>query len=152
MTKIFCDHCGKEIKDNNINELGIDDCFFDKDFVGYGCTLCGECWIERRKAHIQLDKIFLNIAEQKSMCNIKNSIIYAIRNYEYRNHKPPDKILVNNACYVKLIDILSYNILDKQKYNDTIETIFSIPISRDSKDVIDIPRFYLCEEGIIYNI
>ena len=85
------------------------------------------------------------------MDNIINSILYAIEDYEYRKHKQPDRILVNNLCYVKLIDVLSYNILNKQKYNDTIETIFNIPISRDGKDNSDIPRFWLCEEGTIYN-
>ena len=66
MRKTFCDHCGKEITGKDINELGTDDCFFDvpnKDFVGYGYTLCEECWDERKAAHIQLDKIFLNMVE-----------------------------------------------------------------------------------------
>ena len=35
----------------------------NKDFVGYGYTLCEECWDERIAAHIQLDKIFLNMVE-----------------------------------------------------------------------------------------
>lgn len=66
MRKIYCDHCGKEITGNDINELTTDDCFYDtssKEFVGCGYTLCGECWNERYDAHIQLDKIFLNIEE-----------------------------------------------------------------------------------------
>lgn len=85
------------------------------------------------------------------MDNIINSIAYAIKDYEYRKHKQPDRILVNNLCYVKLINNLLYNILDRQKCNDGIETIFNIPISKDSKDTTNIPRFYLCEEGTIYN-
>ena len=73
-----------------------------------------------------------------------DSILYAISDYKYRKHKQPDRILVNNLCYVKLMNHLSYN-------NDTIKTFCNIPISKDSTDATNIPRFYLCEEGIIYN-
>ncbi len=64
MTKTFCDHCGKEISGNNINELGSDDCFYDYDageLVGYGCVLCGECWEERSKKLVEFDRAYLNL-------------------------------------------------------------------------------------------
>ena len=67
MRKVFCDHCLKEIKGAEINEMGIEDCFFDNEsrmFVGHGCTLCGDCWKERRQAHINLDMRFLNLVEE----------------------------------------------------------------------------------------
>ena len=67
MRKTFCDHCGKEIKGVEINELDCDDCFFDaetRDFVGAGYTLCEKCWDERHQAHINLDMKFLNLVEE----------------------------------------------------------------------------------------
>ena len=67
MRKTFCDHCGKEIKGVEINELACDDCFFDEEirkFVGAGYTLCEKCWAERHQAHINLDMKFLNLVEE----------------------------------------------------------------------------------------
>ena len=67
MVKTFCDHCMKEIKGVEINELSTDDCTFDsetKEFVGAGYMLCEKCWDERQKAHINLDMKFLNIVEE----------------------------------------------------------------------------------------
>ena len=68
MRKTFCDHCGKEIKGVEINELSFEDCHFDseaKEFVGLGCTLCAKCWEERHQAHINLDLRFLNMIEEE---------------------------------------------------------------------------------------
>lgn len=67
MRKCFCDHCGKELRGNGINELDCGDCFYDseiQEFVGAGCTLCDKCWLERYQAHINLDMTFLHIAEE----------------------------------------------------------------------------------------
>lgn len=75
MRKTFCDHCGEEIKGREINELGTDDCFFDvpnREFVGCGFTLCEECWNERINAHIELDKLFLNMVEESPIITLGN--------------------------------------------------------------------------------
>jgi len=75
MRKTYCDHCGKEITGNGINELGLDECFFDtsnKKFVGCGFTLCEECWDERINAHIELDKLFLNMVEESPIITLVN--------------------------------------------------------------------------------
>ena len=67
MRKTFCDHCCKEIKGLDINELDCDDCFFDSEtrkFVGEGYTLCEKCLVERHQLHINLDMNFLNIVEE----------------------------------------------------------------------------------------
>lgn len=64
MRKTVCDHCGKEISGVEINELLVDDCFFDneaKEFVRVGYTLCGKCWAELHQAHINLNMKFLNM-------------------------------------------------------------------------------------------
>ena len=68
MRKIYCDHCGKEIKGIEINELTCDDCYYDYEtckFVGYGYALCEKCWSERHRAHINLDMKFLNMVEER---------------------------------------------------------------------------------------
>ena len=68
MKKSFCDHCGKELTGCGVNELAPEDCFWDseeKDFVGYGRELCGDCWNERQKKHIELDKRFLHLSEKE---------------------------------------------------------------------------------------
>ena len=67
MRKCFCDHCGREIKGAEINELSVDDCFFDvenREFVGAGYTLCEKCWDERIQEHIYFDMKFLNLVEE----------------------------------------------------------------------------------------
>lgn len=67
MRKTFCDHCGKELKGPEINELDTDDCFFDfenREFIGVGLTLCEKCWAERHQAHIDLDMKFLRLIEE----------------------------------------------------------------------------------------
>lgn len=64
MMKIFCDHCGREIRGVEVDELSCDDCFYDhetREFVGSGYTLCPKCWNERLQAHINLDREFLNM-------------------------------------------------------------------------------------------
>ena len=67
MKKTFCDHCLKEIRGVEINELDIADCFIDsinRIYVGEGCTLCPECWDKRIQAHINLDMLFLHLNEE----------------------------------------------------------------------------------------
>lgn len=67
MRKFYCDHCGKEIRGIEINELSCDDCFYDAEneyFVGTGCVLCEKCLAERNQAHINLDMKFLNMVEE----------------------------------------------------------------------------------------
>ena len=67
MRKIFCDHCGKDITYLPMNEMMTDDCFTERDedggiwFVGYRCELCNDCWDERHRLHVELDKKFLNL-------------------------------------------------------------------------------------------
>ena len=52
--KYFCDHCGREIMGNKINEIGTEDVEFDpvyETFPGSGCILCDECfglWTEEK--------------------------------------------------------------------------------------------------------
>ena len=52
--KYFCDHCGREIVGNKMNEIGTDDVEFDtvdKTFPGAGSILCDECfelWTEEK--------------------------------------------------------------------------------------------------------
>lgn len=65
MIQIFCNHCGKGIKGEEIKELTSCDCYVDAEtgkVVGSGCTLCAQCMSLREKAHILLDKEFLHIA------------------------------------------------------------------------------------------
>ena len=70
MVKYFCDHCGKEIHGNEINELDEEDCFYDhfdtKKLVGFGAILCPDCLDKRIQEHIQLDLNFLNIHGDKN--------------------------------------------------------------------------------------
>ncbi len=66
--KIFCDHCGREITDGQICELDWDDCFYDhrtEECVGVSYVLCEKCFDERQQAHINLDRVFLNIEENR---------------------------------------------------------------------------------------
>ena len=66
MTKVFCDHCHKEITNDKQNELTSEDCFWDiktRNFVGSGCVLCEECWEERYQKHLELDVEFLRLKE-----------------------------------------------------------------------------------------
>lgn len=66
MIKHYCDHCGREIAGNEINELDdSDNLFYDeikRVFIGSGKELCSSCYDERIKAHIELDHQFFDKA------------------------------------------------------------------------------------------
>ncbi len=75
MDKIFCNHCGKEIKGIDVNELAYDECFYDYEahkFIGCGCVLCKKCWNKRNQMHINLDTKFLNMIEEEMGMHIKD--------------------------------------------------------------------------------
>lgn len=67
MIKYFCDHCGKELGPNNTVELWNEDTlfFYDGDFIGKDNILCNDCYDERIRLHIDLDRSFFNAEENK---------------------------------------------------------------------------------------
>lgn len=78
MNKIFCNHCGKEVKGIDVNELAYGNCFYDYEthkFIGYGCVLCKKCWNKRNQIHINLDRKFLNMVEEETDIDIKDTMI-----------------------------------------------------------------------------
>lgn len=65
MIRYYCDHCGQEIECAG-NELDYEDCFCDGErFVGEGCIMCDSCFDLRNRLHIDLDKEFFHLKENK---------------------------------------------------------------------------------------
>ena len=77
------------------------------------------------------------------MINILSSIDYALRHYEYYNHKEPEIILVNYNCYEQIISEIETNIKG-------FATLWSIPLKVIER-LEETPKFWLCMEGTIYN-
>lgn len=82
------------------------------------------------------------------MDNILNSILYAIRDYEYYHHKTPDRILMNEICANKIIEHLQIQSVSHKN------TLYGIPVNviEDEQDTyFKLPKFWLCTEGQIVN-
>ena len=82
------------------------------------------------------------------MDNIINSILNAIRNYEYYQHKTPDRILMNEICANKIIEHLQIQPVSHK------DTLYGIPVNviEDEQDAyFKLPKFWLCTESVIYD-
>lgn len=81
--------------------------------------------------------------------NLINSIRYAIVQYRHIHNKEPNCIMLNQCAYAILAT--EQNLLTF--YTEKITTIYGMPVrlTREATDEINCPRFWLCEEGIIYN-
>ena len=76
--------------------------------------------------------------------NIITSICHAICEYEYNTHEAPDRILLNNAC-------LSAIQQEVQCYPEQRATLYGIPVGLEYLCNEERPRFWLCQEGTIYD-
>lgn len=92
--------------------------------------------------------LVLNSADEKSKKRLINSISYSILQYRILHGKEPSCILLNNAAYQMLMQ--SQIIFSNIKPYITIYGI-CIKISKEITDELHDPRFWLCEEGTIYN-
>lgn len=81
--------------------------------------------------------------------NLIGSIRYAIIQYRHIHNKEPNCIMLNQCAYTILA--MEHNLLTF--YTERITTIYGMPIriTREATDEINSPRFWLCEEGTIYN-
>ena len=65
MIRYYCDHCG-DVLTGAYNELDYDDTFMDPTtyrHLGIDCLLCDECYEERERLHLELDKQFLHLTD-----------------------------------------------------------------------------------------
>lgn len=62
MTKIFCDHCGREITELPCTEIRdgyLPEGPFKREKIGVGKVLCDDCAELRNELHAELDRYFL---------------------------------------------------------------------------------------------
>ena len=80
--------------------------------------------------------------------SLMKSIYKSLLEYKYIHHKEPDCIIMNKISYDILT--LGWDVIISNNFG--LGTIYNIPI-RISNDAIDemVPKFWLCEEGIITN-
>lgn len=88
--------------------------------------------------------------DEKNRKRLINSIEYSILQHREFHNKEPNCILLNNVAYKILMQ--SWLFLLNTKPN-AINTIYGMPvrISNEATDELYNPRFWLCEEGTIYN-
>ena len=90
----------------------------------------------------------IKMIDEKTRKYLINSIRYAILKYRETHNKEPNCIMLNKCAY----DILTadWNLILQ---NNLMSVIYGMPIrlTREATDDINCPRFWLCEEGTIYN-
>lgn len=69
MTLIYCDHCGKKISLFETHEITSSTALWDPEnqtHLGLDHDLCENCWNERIRLHLRLDREFLHLDEENN--------------------------------------------------------------------------------------
>lgn len=84
----------------------------------------------------------------KTRKRLINSITYKILEYRYLHSKDPNCIMLNQCAYSLLT--ADWHLMYK---NEKTNEIYGVPVrvTIEATDDNNCPRFWLCEEGIVYN-